>query len=79
MVTKYDKLVELVRRLQLAERKSLKACSARGALPAGSTRARVTTANARWANAAEFRDRAQDAVCAEVERLGLAPQAGGAE
>lgn len=33
-----------------------KAAEARSKLPAGSTRARVTTANARWARAAEARD-----------------------
>ncbi len=34
-----------------------KACDARASLPAGSPRARVTSANARWASAAEERDR----------------------
>ena len=36
--------------------KAAKMSVARSALPAGSTRARVTTANARWARAAEARD-----------------------
>ncbi len=35
---------------------SEKAAAARSRLPAGSTRAKVTTANARWARAAEARD-----------------------
>ena len=35
---------------------SEKAAEARSRLPAGSTRAKVTTANARWARAAEARD-----------------------
>lgn len=34
------------------------------ALPAGSTRARVTTANAEWARAAEHRDRCQERLAA---------------
>lgn len=41
---------------------SAKACSARAALPPGSSRARVTTANARWASAAEARDRCQERI-----------------
>ena len=40
-----------------AYRASEKASKARQALPVGSSRARVTTANARWSNAAEYRDR----------------------
>ena len=42
-----------------AAKKSAKCSEARGALPAGSTRARVTTANARWMRAAEERDRVE--------------------
>jgi len=53
------------RELEAAQRKSTKASEARAALPAGSSRARVTTANARWGVAAEARDRA----AAEVARL----------
>lgn len=40
-----------------AEEASLRASIVRRDLPPGSTRAKVTTANARWANAAEDRDR----------------------
>lgn len=47
----------LTRELARLQRQSLEACDARGALPAGSSRARVTTANARWMRAAEARDR----------------------
>ena len=36
---------------------SRNACDARAALDAGSSRAKVTSANARWARAAEARDR----------------------
>lgn len=45
-----------------AQAKSDRAVEARAALPAGSSRARVTTANARWMRAAEARDRAQELV-----------------
>lgn len=40
-----------------AQKKSDAAAQARAKLPPGSSRARVTSANARWARAAEHRDR----------------------
>ena len=46
----------LARELARAEAASAKAAEARSRLPPGSSRARVTTANARWARAAEHRD-----------------------
>jgi hypothetical protein len=49
-------IAQLRRELAAAERKSAKAAEARSSLPPGSSRARVTTANARWARAAEARD-----------------------
>jgi hypothetical protein len=48
---------KLVKDLEKANARSLKLSEARRALPPGSSRARVTTANARWARAAEERDR----------------------
>lgn len=53
LVTELDRL-----RKELAslEAKSAKLAAARASLPPGSTRARVTTANARWARAAEARE-----------------------
>lgn len=45
-----------LRALAEAQRASDRATEARAALPAGSSRARVTTANARWMRAAEYRD-----------------------
>ena len=54
--TRYSDLLDAVKALDDAERASLKACAARGALPPGSSRARVTTANADWARKAEGRD-----------------------
>lgn len=49
----------LARDLEAAELAMLKASSARAALPAGSSRARVTTANARWSTKCEHRDRVE--------------------
>lgn len=55
-------LERLKKELVKAQTKSRKAAAARHALPPGSSRARVTTANARWANAAEARDRLQEQI-----------------
>lgn len=41
-------------------KKAAAAAEARSRLPAGASRARVTTANARWATAAEARDRREN-------------------
>jgi hypothetical protein len=41
-------------------KKAYAAAEARSRLPAGASRARVTTANARWATAAEARDRREN-------------------
>lgn len=47
----------LERELARAQKASTRASDARASLPPGSSRARVTTANARWMRAAEHRDR----------------------
>lgn len=47
----------LERELIKAERDSLRACMARANLPLGSSRARTTTAVARWWTLAEYRDK----------------------
>lgn len=52
-----NRLSENLRDYLAACRASQKVCDARAALPIGSSRARVTTLNARWSNAAETRDR----------------------
>ena len=52
---------------QAAARKSAAAATRRANLPPGSTRARVTTANARWMRAAEERDRLEREVRAAWE------------
>jgi len=45
------------REYQRAHEKSLRLATARMNLPSGSSRARITTANAKWSIAAEHRDR----------------------
>ena len=56
MQNRFDTLLAAVKRLHAAEAASLRAAERRAALPAGSSRARVTSANAAWARAAEERD-----------------------
>ena len=51
-----DEYVQADRHYRAFAKSAAKASEARAALPAGSSRARVTTANARWARAAEARD-----------------------
>lgn len=53
----YKYISDLLRELAKEQKASVKACEARMRLPQGSSRARVTTANARWSSAAEARDR----------------------
>lgn len=53
-------IADLEKKLAAAQAASLRWAYRRGALPAGSSRARVTTANANWARAAEHRDRIAD-------------------
>lgn len=67
--TKYDRLLEVVKGLRQAERDSVRAAEARASLPQGSSRARVTTANARWMTTAESRDGWIQDVAEEVARL----------
>jgi len=66
----YGEISRMFRQLARAEAASLKAAAGRHRLPAGSSRARVTTANARWAQAAEHRDRLADRI---EERTGIRP------
>lgn len=63
-----DSIPTLVRELVAAQARSTKASEARLALPAGSSRARVTTANARWMRASEERDRREAALRVALER-----------
>jgi hypothetical protein len=52
-----QRLTENARAYLMAKRDSQKASDARAALPVGSSRSKVTSANARWMAAAEERDR----------------------
>lgn len=54
--SKFDH-AKLAKELGEAEKKVQRTSERRRALPAGSPRSRVTTANARWATACEHRDR----------------------
>jgi hypothetical protein len=62
-------VTRLERDLAKAQAASLRWADRRAALPAGSTRARVTSANAKWARAAEHRDRISDLLDAARARL----------
>jgi hypothetical protein len=57
----------LARDLEAVEVAMLKASAARAALPGGSSRAKVTTANARWSTKCEQRDRCE----ARIEAAGV--------
>jgi len=58
-VTRKD-LARYEREYLAADRKSKAASDRRANLEPGSSRAAITTANARWATAAEYRDRLQE-------------------
>ena len=65
-------------RLRKAQEASIRAADARAALPPGSSRAKVTSANARWGSAAEDRDRAFDAYQTALAAENLAARVRGA-
>jgi len=54
-----------------AVEQSERASDVRAALPIGSSRARVTTANARWMSAAENRDRIMNSLVKAMADAGL--------
>ncbi len=60
-----DEIKRYERLLAQTEKASKKAAEARAALGPGATRARITTANARWGRAAEERDR----IASKLEEL----------
>lgn len=53
----YQRIAELSKELVAAQKKVERESASRMALPPGSTRARVTTANGRWMAICEHRDR----------------------
>lgn len=69
--TAIDRAIECLRELRRTHAKLERASEARRALPPGSSRARVTTANARWATASEAHERARAAFRGAVFELGI--------
>lgn len=67
--SRYWLLISYLRDLDVAERRSQKLAEARAALPPGTSRARVTTVNARWMRAAEARDRRIEDVRYQLSKL----------
>lgn len=65
---RYERILALAKALVAAQKATEKASAARARLLPGSTRARVTTANANWARAAEARDIAESALVKAVTR-----------
>lgn len=63
----YKMLSDELKELSRAERDVEKTSERRRLLPPGSSRARVTTANARWSQAAEWRDYVRD----RLNKMGL--------
>ena len=63
---------QVARELAAAQRASLKASEARMAHPVGSSRARVTSLNAKWMRAAEHRDRLEREL-AEIDAAEAVP------
>lgn len=53
-----------------AERDSARQCERNGALAVSSTRARITTANARWSTLAEHRDRVEARFVSQLAECG---------
>lgn len=56
-VLRAEELIATLREYRAAEVAVAKASARRRAIPAGGSRAQVTTANARWMSACEHRDR----------------------
>ena len=72
----HPKLTPEARAYRNARAASERAADARANLPPGSSRAKVTTANARWRSQAEERDRLEAELTAdERASVGLAPRA----
>lgn len=69
-----QRVKQLEKKLVAAQRKSMAASERRRALPPGTSRARVTTANARWGIAAEERDRVSDLLDLTRQQLADAEQ-----
>jgi hypothetical protein len=71
-VHRLDVIIDRAKALRAAQIASERCAEQRGKLDAGTSRARVTTANARWASAAEHRDRCERNLVAALESAGYA-------
>jgi hypothetical protein len=72
LVRQAAEVLQAARKVEAARAALRKASEARRALPPGTSRARVTSANARWATKAEACKRAEDALavaCAALESI----------
>lgn len=69
---KYAEVLRWAKELYRAEDASQRACAALGDTPAGASRAKRTTLNARWSTASEHRDRTAHRLHVAVVRAGLA-------
>lgn len=67
----YKKLKEIVNRLDVLEQKAHKASMARFNSPAGTSRAKTTTLNARWGVYTEARELCLEEFRTELKNLGL--------
>lgn len=67
---KYSAIADAADKLDKAQHTSMRWSDARGALPPGSSRAKVTTTNARWSQAAEHRDKCEASLDREIKALG---------
>jgi hypothetical protein len=64
------KLQVQLKELVKAEKDSLKACKARAEVQRTWTRAKMTTANARWMTLAEYRDRVESRFAEMLKEIG---------
>lgn len=70
-MSEYQKLYELAKLLNEVAKKAEKASQARFNLPHGSSRAKVTTANARWMVYAESRENYVTELKQELKKVGI--------
>ena len=66
----YSDVIKSLQRWAETHAQSLKAAGQRADLPAGSSRAKVTSANAKWARHAEARELAWEVFLGELQKVG---------
>jgi hypothetical protein len=72
----YSGVIKSLQRWAETHEQSLKAAGQRADLPAGSSRARVTSANAKWARHAEARELAWEVFISEMQKVGWRVETG---